>query len=76
METKLMTYTKPGIRVQLIKLNNRDNDPNIVEELARLQTTYQIRDNRKRVYNTTDEHQAIRTFYNYIARHILQTKIL
>lgn len=75
METKLMTYTKPSVRVQLIKIEKEDiGTDGITTSLTKIY--YQIRDNRKRVYNTEDEHLAVKTFYNYIARHILQTKLL
>lgn len=59
METKIATYTEPGIRLQLIKIDEY----------------YQIRKNRKRLCNIKWETPAKQKFNALIQQEILQTKM-
>lgn len=72
-ETKIATYTNEKTRIQLLKMTELFIGDGEIPDI--LEIKYQIRINRKRVYNTGFEYDARKYFAQAVQNDILQLKI-
>lgn len=74
-EEKIATFTDEKTRIQLLKITSH---PDINPEYTSYMTItkYQIRVNRKRIYNTGFENDARKYFAIKVQNSILQLKII